>query len=242
MNPNDDPETLERRGDSLRADVGETLDALQRNYSPGALVDRSMDLLRNHGGQMATTIMDTVRRNPMPVLLVGAGVAWMIAAQLRSSSDEDDEEVTTYTTGSFASSDELEVAEDSDEADSTSGNGVGARLSNAKEKLQSAARERTRRAGAGMTRLLQEQPFAVGAAGVAIGALLGALLPESAQEDRLLGPVRDRALGKVREAGEQGFEASRQKVHEAVDRTTESIRDGGGREEGERGGATTQQS
>jgi hypothetical protein len=82
-----------------------------------------------------------------------------------------------------------------------------------------------------MTHLLQEQPFAVGAAGIAIGALIGAIVPETAQEDRLLGSARDRAIRKARSAGKRGLESARQKVHEAVDRTTESLR--GDRADGE---------
>ena len=251
MNPNDDPETLERRSESIRADVGETLDALQRNYSPGALVDRSMNLLRDHGGDMATTIVHAVRRNPMPALLIGAGVAWMIAAQLRSRGEE---EGTTYETGSFD-----EDSQESDEKDATqemSGNRVGGHLAGAREKLRTAATgaaekvsegarrvgararsmadgasDQSRRAGEEIGRLIEEQRFIVGAAGIAIGALIGALLPESAKEDRLLGPARDRMLRKVRSAGEQGLETAREKVHEAVDRAKEAVRDAGSRED-----------
>ena len=93
------------------------------------------------------------------------------------------------------------------------------------------------RAGAEMSHLLQEQPFLVGAAGIAIGALIGALLPESAKEDRLLGPARDRMMQKARSAGEKGMERARQKVQAAVDRTAEAPRDGGAREEGDLAGS-----
>jgi ElaB/YqjD/DUF883 family membrane-anchored ribosome-binding protein len=264
MNQND-PEALERRSESIRADVGQTLDALQRNYSPTALVDRSMDLLHDHGGQMATNILEHVRRNPMPVLLMAVGAAWMVAAQTRSAREDasshakDGRGEHENLFGSIDSSDS-----GSDSGISNSSGGVEGSLAGAREKLKDAtqsatetvsegarkltersrsiaesAREKSRHASAAMTRLLHEQPFAVGAAGIAIGALIGTLLPETAQEDRLLGPARDRAVRKARSAGEEGFESARHKVHEVVDRTTESLRSGGGRDDGQRDGAAT---
>jgi ElaB/YqjD/DUF883 family membrane-anchored ribosome-binding protein len=68
-----------------------------------------------------------------------------------------------------------------------------------------------RRARDGMERMLDEQPFVVGAVGIALGALIGAVLPESEREDRMLGQARDRALDRAREIGARGAEqASRE--------------------------------
>jgi ElaB/YqjD/DUF883 family membrane-anchored ribosome-binding protein len=253
MNHND-PEALERRSESIRADVGETLDALQRNYSPTALVDRSMDLLHDHGGQMATNILEHVRRNPMPALLMAVGAAWMVAAQTRSTrehayqggrDDHEDLSGSTHSSGGSSGGAEGPLAgarEKLRDATHSATDAVseGARkLTERSRSVAESAREQSRHAKAAMTRLLHEQPFAVGAAGIAIGALIGTLLPETAQEDRLLGPARDRAVRKARSAGEEGFENARHKMHEVVDRTTESLRNGGGRDGGQRDGAGT---
>jgi hypothetical protein len=78
-----DPASLERRSDAIRADVGQTLDALQRNYSPGALLDRSLDLLKEHGGELSTNLGRSVKQNPMPALLTLVGVGWMMYSQNR---------------------------------------------------------------------------------------------------------------------------------------------------------------
>jgi ElaB/YqjD/DUF883 family membrane-anchored ribosome-binding protein len=236
-NAHDDPETLERRSDSIRADVGETLDALQRNYSPGALIDRSMDLIRDHGGEVATNLMHTVRRNPLPVLLIAAGAAWMVAAQFRSSREDHPHGAGEQREGrngdsAFKMDSSLDAEEPSGNGSDTLGTATQAatggahKLSERVRNVATSARRESRHAAEGMTRLLQEQPFAVGAAGIAIGALIGTMLPETAQEDRLLGSARDEAMRKARSVGKRGFETARQKVHEAVDRTTETLRGG----------------
>jgi len=46
-------------------------------------------------------------------------------------------------------------------------------------------------------RLLHEQPLMLGALGLAAGAIIGALLPTSEQEDRYLGEMRDKAVKDV---------------------------------------------
>ncbi|RYE58514.1 MAG: DUF3618 domain-containing protein, partial [Rhizobiaceae bacterium] len=208
-------ETLERRSDSIRADMGETLSELERTLSPSALVDRSMNLLRNHGGDMATKLLETVRRNPGPALLMAAGAAWMVSAQMRSSRGDAENEVSEP--GKMASA--AHAASDA----------VGEGLQTVKERARSAvesARETSRHTGEGMARLLREQPLAVGVAGILTGALIGALLPETAQEDRLLGAARQTAMDKARAAGEQTFESAKEKVNDVVERTTESLRGG----------------
>ena len=55
-------------------------------------------------------------------------------------------------------------------------------------------------------RLLHEQPLMLGALGLAAGAIIGALLPTSEHEDRLLGEVRDKAVKDVAQKSRAGLE------------------------------------
>jgi X-X-X-Leu-X-X-Gly heptad repeat protein len=54
--------------------------------------------------------------------------------------------------------------------------------------------------------MLREQPLAVAAIGIAAGALLGALLPNTRQEDEWLGRSSDQLKHRGRELAEQGIE------------------------------------
>jgi hypothetical protein len=49
--------------------------------------------------------------------------------------------------------------------------------------------------------LWHDQPLVVGAIGVAVGALLGALLPSTEQEDAVMGEARDRLVEQAKAAG-----------------------------------------
>ena len=74
------------------------------------------------------------------------------------------------------------------------------------------AQAKVQQAREGFNTLLEEQPLIIGALGIAIGAALGAMLPSSEPEDRLLGEVSDTAMSKVKEQGAQAYERARQTV------------------------------
>jgi hypothetical protein len=61
----------------------------------------------------------------------------------------------------------------------------------------SAARHQVDRARTGFEHMLEEQPLVLGAVAVALGAVLGATLPTSRVENRLLGPTRDQLQNRA---------------------------------------------
>ena len=75
---------IEREVRAQRADVERTLDALQERLSPGQLVDQAMNYVRQGGGgEFFRNLGDSVKQNPMPIALIGVGVAWMMASSGR---------------------------------------------------------------------------------------------------------------------------------------------------------------
>jgi hypothetical protein len=58
----------------------------------------------------------------------------------------------------------------------------------------------------GVTWLMREQPLVLGAIGVALGAAVGALLPSTTAEDRLMGETRDAVADRVQTTAQQGYE------------------------------------
>jgi hypothetical protein len=92
---------IEREVKQERAHVERTLDELQERLSPGQLVDQVATYLRGSGGaDFMRNLGETVKQNPVPLALVGVGLAWMMLGDrsgrrdryARSSYwDEDDE-------------------------------------------------------------------------------------------------------------------------------------------------------
>lgn len=171
--------------DRTRREMDGTLHAIENRLTPGQLYDQGMHYLRNNGGtEFLSNLGDQAKRNPMPVALVGIGLAWLMA------------------TGKTGSGTQPEY--------DSSGPGIGERASQAKAKLSETAgsmrdrasqvRDTTRqqldRAKSQLDTLLHEQPLALGAVGLAIGALAAALAPRTEQEEQLAAKVDEIANPK----------------------------------------------
>src|SRR5690348_18346520 len=77
---------LEREAEDNRAQLAQTLDELRDRITPGHLVDQAVDYAKDSGGGMFVRNLgrQTVA-NPIPVALIGAGMAWLMLANGRRS-------------------------------------------------------------------------------------------------------------------------------------------------------------
>lgn len=68
-----------------RARLDATLGELQARLSPGQLLDEALGYVKQSGGaEFGRNLMDNVKGNPLPVALVGIGLAWLMAGGGRS--------------------------------------------------------------------------------------------------------------------------------------------------------------
>jgi hypothetical protein len=77
---NRSPEEWEREIERTRADIDRTLAALRHRLSRTALIDRVLRTTRDESGAFVAGIGRTVRDNPIPALVLGAGLAWLVTA------------------------------------------------------------------------------------------------------------------------------------------------------------------
>jgi hypothetical protein len=69
---------LKRETEETRAELEHTLGELRARMNPGQLLDQATGYLRNSSGRAYLgNLRDEVVRNPLPIALVGAGVAWI---------------------------------------------------------------------------------------------------------------------------------------------------------------------
>jgi Protein of unknown function (DUF3618) len=80
-----DVERIERDLSGTRARLDATVDALRRRLAPGEMADRAIAYARGSGGgAFGRNLAGTVRGRPVPVALLGAGIAWLMLADWRS--------------------------------------------------------------------------------------------------------------------------------------------------------------
>ena len=232
-----DPSELEREASAIRADMDRTLDALERKFSPGQMLDRSVGYLRDHGADLARNVGDTVKQNPIPVLLTAAGLAWLVTSSIRSRSatsadmygdpygdDHGDnypaepglkQKVTgKLHAGAEAVSQKFQAGADAAQRTwRSSRTAASGRVSRAMDTTRARAQQVQQRAHG----MIEEQPLILGALAVAAGAIIGAALPTTQYENRTVGRVRDRTLEKAKEAGEREYQNLRSKLEPRQD-------------------------
>ncbi|HEY2818322.1 MAG TPA: DUF3618 domain-containing protein [Casimicrobiaceae bacterium] len=259
---------LEQETEASRERVNATLEELRARATPGQLVDQLVDYARgSDGGAFYGNLRRQVVNNPLPVILLGASLAWIAFAQARPAANPDRTRLprrderradramdNVHETGarfrdaaqsaSEAATDAVDSSRDAAAtvAQSTR-NAVDAASQTASDTLQN-IRERasdtydralgsTRRAAAsvgdamtdarqtagdmsrGFVALCKEQPILMAGAGVALGATLGALLPTSDAENRVMGEASDDVKVRARRLGDRVKEGAQTVYDEA---------------------------
>ncbi len=276
---------IEREVEGTRARLTNTIEELRDRVSPGQIMEEAVSYFRGSGGnEMVQNLGRQLRDNPMPVLLIGAGIAWMMLGSRSSANAYTSPSSTTYSQpprplsgttphgpetrhlagapayvpagGSTSSS-----SYTSSSAASSSGPGLGdrvtgamhdardgvssaasglyerasdaagrvgeaasaawesatgaagsaqARMSDARMRAADAAYYQSRalreQGRQGLDYVVRDQPLILGAIGLAVGAAVGALIPNTEAENRLMGETRDRLADQARDLAEEGYE------------------------------------
>ena len=80
-----EPSVMEQEINSTRERIGRTVEELEQRLSPGQLVDQALGYARDHGGDFAAGVASSVRRNPLPMIVTGIGILWLIKSQGRTA-------------------------------------------------------------------------------------------------------------------------------------------------------------
>ncbi|MGQ0523076.1 MAG: DUF3618 domain-containing protein [Betaproteobacteria bacterium] len=234
------PAEIEGEIARVRRSMDATLHEIESRLTTGQLVDQGIDYLRNSGArEFVSNLGASVKHNPLSVTLVGIGLAWLMFSGRRSAPGAG----MGYAdvTGASESSSLTERAADaldrvSDTAAATRDSASRSMRAATETWAQTASsvRDRARRAAAtgrrqaerarqGFDYMLHEQPLALGAIGLAVGAAVAAAVPRTRREDEWMGAASDRVTEQAKELGKEQLEKARQMASESgTVRTEES--------------------
>lgn len=150
----------------------------------------------------------------------GAGEAISDAASQASASAKGLAERTVAAAGSIAGK-ASDLTEGAARVGSSAVQQVRMHYHDARDAVSGAARS----AKSNWASMVEERPLLIGALGLAAGAVLGAVLPRTAAEDRVMGDVSDATLGKVKEAAGEGFGKLSTVVGTQVEEVKEAVAD-----------------
>ena len=75
---------LEREAEQTRSQLAQTLDELRERITPGQLIDEAVDYAKDSGGGVfVRNLGRQTTANPLPVALIGAGIAWLMLSNGR---------------------------------------------------------------------------------------------------------------------------------------------------------------
>src|SRR5438046_7416992 len=79
-------EQLEREAEETRWQLAGTLEELRERVTPGRVVDELSDYARSGPpAEFLRNLGREVRENPMPLVLIGIGIAWLMVSSSRTS-------------------------------------------------------------------------------------------------------------------------------------------------------------
>lgn len=241
-------EQIQEQVEHRRASLDHTLDAIERRLSFQEIASSPLQYVQDSVlGEYGGNLREAVSRNPIPVALLGVSLMWMMMGGQPASARAGE----TLRQKAGAAGDRLKegaaAVRDKAEAGAES---IKDRAQDTAERLQGKAgdtADRMRAKGESMTegtqdtfqqvrritegygRALQEHPLALSFVGLAVGAAMAALLPETRAEHRAMGETRDRLAEQASATGERVMEGAKSAMQAGAEAATQEAQRQAGR-------------
>ena len=170
-------------------------------------------------------VMDTIKRNPIPAALAGAGLAMLWANR---SQGQQSGNTASYRTGYGyqsrpASMYEEGIGSKARDAASTVTGAVGSVAEGAQQATSEVidrAGETAQQVGWKLDSFMHANPLAMGAIAIGAGAVVGSILPATAQEREMLGEAGRSVTSAVRETVDQATAKAEEALDDVADKVS----------------------
>lgn len=245
------PEEVEREVEAARGRIDQTVEALKEKLQPQELFDEATRIMGQTSNKVLTTVVEQAKANPLPIALIGVGVAWWALSQGRKGGYDPYSGQGYYETyegydedggvarrlrnkareAAHAAKTSLAEAKEKVSgavAQATAGAGEKAgvakgRIAELAGTAQAKAGEAGRHAQQRLNQAIDTQPLILAGIGLAVGAAIGASLPASRLERRYVGPVRNKAVERGREVARTSLDDAKDLAQRAYDKTKEEL-------------------
>ncbi len=228
--------------EQTRADMSETVDAIQEKLSPDNLKEQAKERVREatvgRAKETSSGIMETITENPIPAALTGIGLGWLLMSGRNQRSER-----SRYQPGPYAYDYPPRYEDDYPlryEERETSGSSAGKALERVQDRvgettsraqdrageladqtqdrasrLGDRAQYRTRRVSSELQRMLRENPLTMGALAVGAGTAMGLAIPQTRKEHEVMGEARDDLVDKAQDKAQEAQQKIQSVAEEA---------------------------
>lgn len=221
------PEEILAEIDRTRDEMDRTLSAIEHRLTPGQLVDQGLDYLRHSGAaEYVQNLGGTAKQNPLPIALAAIGIGWLMALGRQPA-----QQSYAATSGSGlregigAMRDKASSAmQSTSDSLSSAKDRVTGSMSSMRDRagqMTDSAKYQWERARGGVDYLVHEQPLALGAIGLAVGAVLAAMAPRTQKEEELMGEASRSLMETAKETGVQQLQKAQETVKQVVENASE---------------------
>ena len=160
-------EEIDRDIAEKRAAVAANVSKLKASITLGSIAQHVGKVGLRATGSLSLSAVKQAWKNPLPVAMIVSGVAWLVAANAKSSSS------TSKPASDASNSDETVVRPDPS------------------PKAAAAGDQSTEDGESALRGIVEQHPFFVGALALAAGAALASVIPRSKAEDDLVASTED---------------------------------------------------
>jgi ElaB/YqjD/DUF883 family membrane-anchored ribosome-binding protein len=241
--PADDPQQIRADMANTRAEMAETIDAIQARLSPQHLMQEARDTVRDatvgkvkdmmtsatdKAADLAEDVqdgaleaVDYVRQNPIPAALIGAGIAWLLMRTSTGRTSPAYSRQRQYGSRGGRPGFGQDRDARTGEGPSYRTAGSGTTGPGVTERIQDGWQHYSRQAETHFQRWIRENPLAVGAAALAVGAAVGLSAPGTDTENTWLGETRDGLVERVQDVAKDTVA----QATKAVDNVSQAVDD-----------------
>jgi ElaB/YqjD/DUF883 family membrane-anchored ribosome-binding protein len=216
--------------EDTRAEMGGTLTELGDRLEPGHLINQAKENVREATiGRVEETakgvtdmVMDTIKRNPIPAAMAGAGLALLWANRSSGQPGSNGSQYGDYRRYEAAPtrrSDGPGIGDRIGQGAAGVGEAVGSAAGQVGETVGQVGQNVGQAAGqvtGQLDRFMQASPLAMAAVAAGAGAVVGALVPETAPEREMLGDASRQIGTAVRDTVGQATTKAEEALDEAA--------------------------
>lgn len=238
--------------EQTQANLSETINAIQDRLNPQAVMDRAKDTARETATDLVTqakdtvreatigkaehmvsdvgetargtgsSIMETIRRNPVPAALAAIGVGWLWMHRAKGAPDGNGSyqssvrpsygaygtaasyggSSSAYDNGASGTSGAQDAMRQGVQQVQDTAGHVANQAQTGASILAAGTQQQAQRAQGQLQQMLQETPLAVGGIALALGAAVGLAIPETPPEHQLMGEARDTLMQKAQDTAQ----------------------------------------